>query len=357
MFICKYNCGTEFTTRQNKWRHETKSCPFIKEECNKDKTTNELELKIKELELKIRELEITNKELVNRCDKIKDDYIMQLKQSTNDVATIAYNTSTVAQTTSTTAKKAIGALKYIKQQLTPPALPTFRKDEIVGVLELERTDKHTPCEFLIYKYKNNQLDSFLGDMIVKIYKGESIEEQQIWSTDPSRFTCVISELVDDTKAQWITDTGGVKIINEVIKPMFKIISEMMTKYINEIGKVNHYKVPDCKMNIMTEYTQYAAQLKNDIQHNKFTNSIMRIITTNLDFKSFSHVLENYNKDDVKEKKLKKHIKLEIADMMKKPMSSYTQYIDNYDECDSYNEMNENKKSKKYKIKLKKQTKN
>lgn len=330
---CRYKCGKIFSSKQGKCKHEKKHCSAkISQTDEKDNILSEYKNQIYELKTKYEKdtdaLKNELKTYIQKYEELYKDYTNQLKQTSIDATNTIHTVTKTIRTSVKNTEKAMSALKYIRQKIPPPALPALRKDEIIDAIESERTEKHTPCEFIIHKYKNNKLNEYLGNMISNIYKGESIEEQQIWVTDSSRFTCVISEIVDKTKAQWITDTRGIKVKNNVIKPILKIISEMLAKYIHEISLVDSYKVPNDKIYVMMDYSGNAASIVYDISQDKLINPIMKVIAGNLDFKNWKHLLDNYDQKNSKNKKhnMKKQIDINIGDILSKPVSSFFKYI-------------------------------
>lgn len=79
---------------------------------------------------------------------------------------------------------------------------------------------------LIFYYKKNKLDKYLGDFIVKHYKKDNPELQAMWNSDTERLNYFIRELYNiknnqielkDTNEnqkidiQWIVDRKGLKM--------------------------------------------------------------------------------------------------------------------------------------------------
>ena len=56
-------------------------------------------------------------------------------------------------------------------------------------------------------------------------KKDNPSDQSIWSTDTSRLTCIINELVGD-ETQWRTDKNGEKFKKLVITPILEYLKSI-----------------------------------------------------------------------------------------------------------------------------------
>jgi len=129
---------------------------------------------------------------------------------------------------------------------------------------------------LVYHYDNGIIHKYLGDFIVKYYKKDDPAQQSIWSSDTSRLTYVIKELLANNESTWHHDYKGIKTNNYIINPILKYIKiyineywmnhldNFKTKNLNQINKFNHI--------YRTIY-----KIKKDMETGTLGNSIIRYI--------------------------------------------------------------------------------
>jgi hypothetical protein len=212
-YICT-NCKKIFTYHQGMYRH-------MKYYCKENKQSDS-------------ELEI-----------IKEKNI-QLEQQNMKLIEITKNTTEIAKTNSNIAKKSMNTLSY--------ALNNFTDAPPIGLLEDDKFKKMTKYliyddkgnkktnkpieEIIIFHYKQNTLVKVLGDLIVNEYKKDDPKAQSTWSSDVSRLTFIVKDIVGKTKkSKWISDKKGVHVTQTIITPMMKIIKHKLTAYVNKSAKM------------------------------------------------------------------------------------------------------------------------
>jgi len=79
--------------------------------------------------------------------------------------------------------------------------------------------------FLILKKKS--LDKFIGDIIIKEYKKEDTKTQQIWTTDVSRLSFLVRQILNETEKVWMSDKKGTCLLKMIIKPMQLVIQNLI----------------------------------------------------------------------------------------------------------------------------------
>ena len=205
-YECDY-CGSEFKHHQNMYRHMKYRC--------KEKIS--LQNKNEILEKQNKELNTENKKLID----------------TN------LNNSEVT-------KKSVNVMTY--------ALKHFQDASPVGLLEDDKFDEMTKFliydedgnkktnksveEIIIFHYKKDTLIKVLGELIVNKYKKTNPKKQSIWSSDISRLTFIVRDIIGKTKkSKWITDKKGIHITQTVINPMMDIIKKRLIKFVNKSGKI------------------------------------------------------------------------------------------------------------------------
>ena len=194
-------------------RHKNKYCTGeILTEDAKLKLEKEFDAKLKQKELEI-ELKYS-KQIIEEMKTEKQ----QLQKDNNELKQYI---KTVKPTTVN-----ISVKKLIQQNY--PNAPHLAMLENYSVI-------HEDIDFtsdLIYYYKKNKLNAYLGDIIIKYYKKEDPKEQSLWSTDSSRLKYIIKELIASKKSMWSEDDKGLKINKHIIKPLLKYICDYCYDIIN-----------------------------------------------------------------------------------------------------------------------------
>lgn len=172
---------------------------------------------------KVDELIETNKKLEKQNERLLD-----LVAKNADTANIATKNS----------KQSTGIMNYaIKNFTNAPAIKLLEKDDVKQIA-YDKEANHSLEELLVFNYKENLLDKFLGDMIIKSYKKENPEEQSMWATDTSRLSFIVRQLFEETgKNEWVSDRSGLKIKSLIIKPLLTEIKKKLRKYIAKCAKI------------------------------------------------------------------------------------------------------------------------
>ena len=225
-YICS-NCDKTFLHRQSLHKHKSK--------CNAPSDTPI----VKKLEKTIDKLEEQNKKLI---DVIENQ------------SRITKNTTDVAKTNSNIAKKSMNVLSY--------ALNNYNDAPPVGLLEDDKFDKMAKCliyddygnkktnksveEIIIFHHRKDTLVKVLGELITNEYKKADPNKQSIWSSDISRLTFIVKDIIGETrKSKWITDKKGLHITQTIINPMMDIIKDKLIKYVKRSGNlINKSKIKD-----------------------------------------------------------------------------------------------------------------
>jgi hypothetical protein len=192
---CEY-CKTTFSSRYNLKRHQDKRCEKFKEQ----KIQKAKDEKIKSLELELKYAEKANKE--------KTDYIMSGKAG------------------SITNYNKLSIKSFIQQNYPDaPQLQSLNEDKFLLLGEEEQD----VCivEVLIYHHKQRLLANYLGDFIISHYKKENPAEQSMWTSDTSRLTYIIKELISQNKTSWNPDKRGIKTKGCIIEPFLDFLKTHM----------------------------------------------------------------------------------------------------------------------------------
>lgn len=204
-YVCE-NCGKSFAYHQGMYRHMKYHCREI---------------------------------------KIKDDKIKLLEEQNNKLINTIENQSKSVVANSEIVKKSINTLSY--------ALKHFQDAPVIGLLEDDKFNEMSRLliyddkgnkktnksieEIIIFHHKRGTLIKVLGDLIVNEYKKSNPAKQSTWSSDVSRLTFIVKDIVGKTKkSKWITDKKGIHITQTIITPMMKIIKDKLSTYISKSGK-------------------------------------------------------------------------------------------------------------------------
>ena len=270
---CRLGCEKIFKTNETIYRHEKNYCEITKKKLKDHKNIYEENLKLKEENLKLKE------ELI----RLNKEYIESLKLINN--TTTNANEKLIEMNTETTISS-MSAIKVLTKQILNVPILKEKKNEIVKSLEDIKTNGLSIAECIIKKYKNGTFVNWIGEIISKAYKGDTLELQSIWSTDTSRLKYIVGELSkDDKKAKWVTDDGGLKVKQLVIVPILEKIKEIVTNHIfvkPDINKLDKFELID-----FYELNANGSRLIADIDYDKLSTNISKIIAQHLNFKRFS----------------------------------------------------------------------
>jgi hypothetical protein len=192
----------------------------------------------------------------------KDNKIKILEEQNNKLIDTIQNQSKSVVVNSEIAKKSINTLSY--------ALKHFQDAPPIGLLEDDKFNKMTKYliyddngnkktnklveEIIIFHYNQNTLVKVLGDLIINEYKKNDPNKQSTWSSDVSRLTFIVKDIVGKTKkSKWISDKKGVHVTQTIITPMMKIIRDKLMSYVSKSGK---------KVNRLTDKSENEEEIKD-----------------------------------------------------------------------------------------------
>lgn len=259
------NCG-EYNNQENGMDEMNEyKCQFCEQTYSTVSNLSKHEKKCVNKILRIKELEI---ELKYANQKIKD-----LEENHNTNTTI-YNLS---------------IKKFIQQQYSdaPPLLKLddYSLIKYEGIDEdddnhLLNQDINIDDEFistLSFNYNNDCLHKYLGDFVIKYYKKNDPKQQSVWSSDVSRLTYVIKELLDNHQTIWNHDYKGVKTKNCIINPLLRYIKKIIDEY--WISHVDNFRNVDIEyLNKLFIIFKSMHEIKKEISNGKLSNAIIRYIT-------------------------------------------------------------------------------
>ncbi len=107
-----------------------------------------------------------------------------------------------------------------------------------------------------FTYKCLDLSMYISICIVASYQCDNKSEQQFHSSDVSRLTYIVREIINKNR-EWVADKKGIKIEERIIIPLLDQIKNIMNEYIMNQEDDDHMDLKElcqrnqCIMNIMT----------------------------------------------------------------------------------------------------------
>jgi len=240
---CTY-CDKEFNRTFNLTRH-LNICPYRKvQENNKDskyeKMAIELQLYKEKIDMVIKENERLQKTIDN------SGYV---------------------------SKKSVSALNFIVEKYNDA--PALRKIKDSDYKKLD-TPKDDSLEVtFIRQYNIKQLASYLGGFIIGMYYKQDPEEQSVWTSDTSRLTYIIKQLLSNGDSKWITDKRGVKFTEIVIKPLLDFVDRVIKAYTPDMLEQVEKSRPVWSYEVIAEYQAARIKLLMAIDDHTLENDILK----------------------------------------------------------------------------------
>ena len=246
-YICEY-CKNIFTRSNNLTRH-LKIC------ANKDNEIIKLKSKLEQFE----------KDNCEQYEKIKfitaeNNYH---KQMLNEAGGIV--------------KKSVSALTYIMNNYG--SAPTIEMLDVDDLEDLEQNNKKL-VEDVLSAHRHKTIDKYLGDSIKILYKKDKPENQSVWSTDTSRLTYLIKELMVNNSSNWVIDKKGTKTKEYLIDPLLEHIKNIVINYQKNSANMI---VNAANMEYILETNKQISKLINDIDDGLVGNLLLKYISSHLFF--------------------------------------------------------------------------
>jgi|688.fasta_scaffold234011_1 hypothetical protein len=246
-------CGKSFIHQSSLSRHENYRCLKIREELSLLK--NQF-IEYQEL-MKSKEIELENKFL-----KEKNIFLDQEIKELKDFITSGKGGNTIYN---------ISVKTYVQKNY--PNAPVLLGIDDYDKLTYENDDL---IDTLVYNYNNTCLHKYFGNFIVKYYKKDDPSKQSMWSSDISRLTYIIKELLVNNESIWNHDYKGVKIKKYIITPLLKYIKTYIDEY--WISHLDNFKKLNLEHLINYQKTyQSLYKIKKDIDNDNLSDDIIRYI--------------------------------------------------------------------------------
>ena len=171
--------------------------------------------------------------------------IEELEKQNKILLELANNNATALKDNANVAKKSVSAMSYtLKHFDNAPPMGLLEDEQFNKMSKLLMYDlkgkRKTECsieEVILYHHKQNTLHGILGDLIVKVYKKKNPEKQSVWSSDVSRLTFIVKDIIGKSKkSKWITDKKGIHFTEAIIDPLLEKIKDLLIEYNDECGE-------------------------------------------------------------------------------------------------------------------------
>jgi len=257
-FTCKY-CNNSFSKSSNLNRH-LKIC--------KSKETEIREIELKELKSEVIEI----KTQLNKYEHMQKELMDYVKNNPSNHALIPHQSN---QNSHNNTIYNISVKNYVQQNY--PNAPALIGMTDYARLTHDESGKENKDEFvdtLVYEHKNATLHKYLGDFIVGYYKKDNPSEQSMWTSDTSRLTYIIKELLFNKKSIWNHDYKGIKTKNCIINPLLQHIKKYLDEY--WINHLDHFKTTNLKnLNQADAIYRNIYNIKKNVDSGMLSNDIIR----------------------------------------------------------------------------------
>lgn len=173
----------------------------------------------------------------------------------------------VIKTTIKTTNIAVSGLAHARKYYADaPELVKMSSDEL---------GKHDQLiENLLLHASKKTVHEYLGDFLIKFYKKEATPKiQSLWSTDSSRLTFIIKQILQD-KSDWRYDKKGMKVRNIIIDPLLESIKIILSDHISNIDY--RLKPVDEQNMCDSDYEELSNNKRDELVHEQILS--MQIIS-------------------------------------------------------------------------------
>ena len=215
-------------------------------------------------------------QLTTLIEEVKE---CKTKMANYETQLMAYAKSNNAVTNNNGNTYNISVKNYVQQNYpNAPALeglPDYAKIKYENDEGIEYSNDDF-VDNLIYHYNDNCLHEYLGNFLIKYYKKENPSEQSIWSSDTSRLTYIVKELLINKKSIWNHDYKGLKTKSYIITPLLKRIKVYIDEY--WIAHLDRFKTTNVdNLNKFNKSYGVIYKIKKDIDNNVLGNDIVRYL--------------------------------------------------------------------------------
>lgn len=267
-YICQM-CGLSYSTVSNLLKHRHKCL----QQCNKNLITK-LEQKNELLKL-----ENQNKLLLEQINSLQKEYILIKKEKEDKINMLEKENEYHKQlivSAGNMIQSSMSTLNYLILNCNNAPLLEPLKD--YSILE----DKSKFIKNIIYYHKENKLDQYLGNFLVKHYKTKDPKKQSNWNSDTSRLTYINRELVNNIP-NWVIDKKGVKMTGTIIDPLLDYVKTISQEYMSKLKeKIDMEDNNEKQNNILIKMTCLSEIIK-DINNKVISKGINQYLAPHFYF--------------------------------------------------------------------------
>jgi hypothetical protein len=291
------NCNWTTQHRSSYYRHKSnckKKAPLpninlgvndvmLKKIADMENKLNQLTEQISEKNNKMDQLteKLTEKDkmidsLIKNKDENTQNEIKHLRQLTNNAGSII--------------KKSVGALAYVSTHYpNAPAIEHMPKPNY-QLIKQDYGKKKDLISTILHFFECGEIESLLGEFVVKTYKTQSLDEQSIHNSDAVRLTFILRKLVNK-KPTWVTDRNGLKTGKFLVDPLLAYLREQLVVRISECGKKINNKLSVAEIAEYNKQQNTSMSMINVIDNQKLKKGIMKFIVP------YFHIMK-YDAEDI-----------------------------------------------------------
>lgn len=282
-YTCEY-CSKIFTKSYNLHRH-MRICKEKGNIDNEDITTLKSDHKNRDIDIMEEFMKNNNQIMKQIIDKVlveKDKMINKVLAEKEKVLKASHEAmikrdkdyeymKRMLEGAGVIANKSLSALNYsnVYYKDAPKLLPMEKPASVLN----QNKDDDEFIERLIYKHGNKTLVRFIGTHIVYYYRKTNPVDQSMWTSDVVRLNYIIKEA-----SKWVVDKKGVKVCENIIKPILLSIRDLLIAYENrwfEFVSKNPDNIEACLKANMRRGV--ASKIREDIDQDRLTDDINRYI--------------------------------------------------------------------------------
>ena len=138
-------------------------------------------------------------------------------------------------------------------------------------------NKYAYAEQLISYYINDKLITVISNSIIAEYKKADPSKQAVWTSDTSRLTYLIKQLLKDDTSNWVIDKKGVETCKYIVNPLLKFIKDDLVEY-NLRPLKNTSDMASYELELQSRYMQNGQKIISLIDSNILKTNILKEIT-------------------------------------------------------------------------------
>lgn len=244
------NCKIEFSHRQSLTKHK-KKCNNNENNNNINNDNNKIDRLEKIIEILIEKNDKLMEKIIDEqnCDKI---YLQKLLLTTESLAS--------------------NALKFASKYLTD-APPLQRLSDYSNIVK-PKSDNYTLIDIIFTYQTTPKIAKYFGDILLELYKKNDIKEQSLWSSDTSRMSYIVKDIIikNTNITGWLKDNKGIRVKHIIINPLLEYVKNIINKYINEFNNdIIRFTQEKNKLDILFQITI-------DINNENLSNEIIKYMS-------------------------------------------------------------------------------